>query len=244
MSAVWTESEAEEDDERVPLSAIIASPDFQVRDRLDAGTVRAYEAVMRGGGEFPPVLVARIEGTEGLFLLDGFHRVSAARRADLGSIPATILRLTAQEARWRAAEANLRNGLRLRSRRERRAVFDAYMAAKKYRKGKHGFKSLREIAADLGGLVTFTTIRNWLMADHPKLWASRYAGEDKGPAKADPRSFLEASAIKTAREAVGAIQAAQQAILDEKAREALAGKLRSLLREVTGEPPEEDDGDF
>lgn len=244
MTAVRTDSEAHEDLARVPLDAIIASPDFQVRDRLDTGTVRAYEAVMRGGGEFPPVLLAQIDGAAGLFLLDGFHRVSAARRADLGTIPAITLALTAQEARWRAAEANLRNGLRLRSRRERRAVFDAYMAAKRYRKGKHGFKSLREIAADLGGLVNFTTIRNWLIADHPKLWASRYAGEGKTAANFDAPSFLEAGAIKAAREALGTIRAAHQAIQDEKAREALAGDLERLLREVDGSAPGDDADDF
>lgn len=88
---------------------------LQVRERLDpANLARLCASDPR---EWPPLVVADQSGL--LLLLDGFHRLEAARRLGLSRLPAKIVRLDDGEAAGRllhliGAALNARHGLPLR----------------------------------------------------------------------------------------------------------------------------------
>lgn len=95
--------------EPVRLHLIAMDESLQVRKKLDLATVKRYAAAMEVHAEFPPVLLGRIG--DGLLLVDGWHRVSAARMAGREEIDAIITTMTHEEAVWAAAGANLKHGL-------------------------------------------------------------------------------------------------------------------------------------
>lgn len=220
----------------VPLQQIIASPAYQIREKLDGATVKRYATAMREGVRFPPVVLARIDGGEGLFLIDGHHRYRAAQRAGMRGLEAEIRDLTPSDAGWEAAKANLQNGLPLRKRKEVRAVFDAYMAARRYRKGPggRGIKSLREISADLGGIVSHSCVARWLKKDHRYLWDNHYRGEARHAeeGEVDHKAIRERHCLNAAREAIDTLGAALRSLSGEH-RE---GLLRDLDAIVRGDP--------
>jgi ParB-like chromosome segregation protein Spo0J len=77
MNTNWQRQDVDPDD-------IVVDPRFQSRVQLDEATVEEYAQAMRDGTDFPPIHVARIDGK--IYLLDGFHRFEAAKRAN-GLIP-------------------------------------------------------------------------------------------------------------------------------------------------------------
>jgi hypothetical protein len=101
----------------VPIARLIVDPTLQVRKQLNRETVRRYAEVLSQSENpewrFPPVEVAIVGGA--WYLTDGFHRIEAARVAGLAEIGAEARPAASiEEARWRAAVANLRHGLPLR----------------------------------------------------------------------------------------------------------------------------------
>lgn len=220
----------------VPLPQIIASTAYQIREKLDGATVKRYATAMRAGVRFPPVVLTRIDGGEGLFLIDGHHRYRAAQRAGMRGLEAEIRDLTPSDAGWEAAKANLQNGLPLRKRKEVRAVFDAYMAARRYRKGPggRGIKSLREISADLGGIVSHSGVARWLKRDHRHLWDHHFRGEagDAGDGAVDHKAIHERQCLNAAREAIDTLKAALRPL----PRESREGLLRDLDASLRGDP--------
>ena len=61
------------------------------------------------GGDWPPILVARCDGT----VIDGYHRVAAARSLGLGKVQAVLFDGTADEAFVEAVRRNVEHGLPL-----------------------------------------------------------------------------------------------------------------------------------
>lgn len=158
---------------QVALRDVLVNPEWQVRTRLDAPTVRRYADIMARGQDFPAIKVARIGGN--LFLVDGAHRMEAARQAGRIVIQAEIVDgLSEAEARWEAACANLSHGLPLKSK-EHRAVFRAFVKAGKHRKDRR-YLSYRDMAIELGGIRAHTTLRNWMKQDFPKI--AKAMGDD------------------------------------------------------------------
>lgn len=95
----------------------------QMRAELHAATVAEYAAEMSDGwGDFPPV-VACYDGAA-YWLVDGYHRLAAFRRArpDDAHIPASILAGDRRAAILHAAGANAQHGLRRSDADKRRAV--------------------------------------------------------------------------------------------------------------------------
>jgi hypothetical protein len=91
---------------------------FIVRDqRLDESTVTAYAEEPE---RLPPVEVWREPDTGQVYLLDGQHRVEAARRRRLAEIPITTFEGSRPEAEARARVANLWHGLPLTGSERRR----------------------------------------------------------------------------------------------------------------------------
>ncbi len=139
---------------------------WRLRKRTDPATTRRYADAMEAGAAFPPITVAVVDGAP--FLIDGWHRVAAAKGIGRRDIEAIIVDAPPEQHAWLAARENLKNGLPLR-RDESRAVFRAYIRAGQHRKSRKRLKSSREIASDLNGIRSHVTILKWIGQDFPKL---------------------------------------------------------------------------
>ena len=155
----------EDEPRTVRIAAILRDPRYQVRKRLDAATKKRYAEAFESGHPFPPVKIAQVEGR--LVLVDGWHRLSALESIGREAVEAVIVPATTREALWMAAEANLANGLPLKSG-EFRQVFKAYVRARRHVKRSGRSQSYREIASAIG--KSFMTIRRWMQKDFPKLF--------------------------------------------------------------------------
>src|SRR5215213_3637499 len=133
---------------RVLIADIIQDPLFQVREKLDRGTVTRYADAMKVGTELPPIAVMKVNGAP--MLIDGWHRVAAARRLGIGELVAIISKGSEDDLRWEAAKANLTHGLPLKKK-ELRPVFQAYVRSGQHRGRGKRVKSARDISKDLSG---------------------------------------------------------------------------------------------
>lgn len=80
----------------VEVADIVTRADWQVRFKMDAGTVKRYASAMRAGAAFPAVRIARIDGA--LYLVDGWHRLEAVRVNGESSVDAVVSDMTEAEA--------------------------------------------------------------------------------------------------------------------------------------------------
>jgi hypothetical protein len=152
---------------KVVISDLVRDPAFQVRAGLDEGTVIRYSNVLASDTEaLPSIRVALVEGA--LVVVDGWHRLAAHDRRGLTHIQAEIVEVTAREAQWLAASANLTHGLPL-AKAEIRTALKALIKARKHIPKPGMLLSYRDLAVLLGGVVQHTTVRNWMVKDHPKI---------------------------------------------------------------------------
>ena len=105
---------------KLNLDQITIDPAIQARAAMNLGVVAEYAAAMENGDVFPPIIAFR-EGCTYL-LADGFHRVEAARQAELETIEADIRDGGYREAFLYAVGANATHGLRRTNADKRRAV--------------------------------------------------------------------------------------------------------------------------
>jgi hypothetical protein len=179
---------------RVYLADLIIPQANQIRRALVPSAVARYADAMRAADSagaadsFPPVQVRMIPKADGRGsvpeLIVGFHRVAAARRAERTWLLAEVIEATDEEARWISARSNLAHGEPLKAK-EHREVFRAYVRAGQcFHPSKRGRparpKSSREIAAELHGLRSHTTIVNWMREDFPAIW-KQMGGENASP---------------------------------------------------------------
>jgi hypothetical protein len=94
----------------LPLGSIQFDADTQMRDGLNGDTVADYRDAMKGGAEFPP-LVVFFDGSA-YWLGDGYHRWHAAREADLASFACDVRQGSKRDAILHAVGANSGHGLR------------------------------------------------------------------------------------------------------------------------------------
>ena len=102
------------------LDDITVDPDIQTRAKISTTTVKEYADLMRTGTLLPPLVV--FADAHVYRLADGFHRLAAARRANLRCIAAEVRSGGRQEALRFALGANARHGLRRTNADKRRAV--------------------------------------------------------------------------------------------------------------------------
>jgi len=150
--------------QRVPIHDILRDDTLQVRAQVEPRVVRQYAEAMQAGAEFPPVTLAHIDGS--LYLVDGWHRVTAALTNNQYLIWADVSEMTFDEARWYAAKANTEHGLPLKAK-ELREVFRAFIETNRHMQGQR-MMPYREIAKRIG--KCFSTVRNWMKADYPRLF--------------------------------------------------------------------------
>lgn len=221
----------------VEISQLALDPEFQMRRKLDAGTVKKYENVYKSGKQMPPVKVARVAGV--LILVDGWHRVEALTRLGVPRVDAEVTETTREQALWMAARANLEHGLPLKTK-ELREVFRTFIKAKQHMLPRGRLKSYRDIGTELG--KPQSTIYAWMKKDFPNI-AAKMAGEEAfkgagglqdaatGPSPLEPamdalKALLKAfqgtsdpehrgAILKAARQVVGEMEASQNWKVDE-----------------------------
>lgn len=224
--------------EPVRLHLIAMDESLQVRKKLDSATVKRYAAAMSMHAEFPPILLGRIG--DGLLLVDGWHRVSAARMAGREEIDAIITTMTHEEAEWAAAGANLKHGLPLKSA-ELLAVFKAYVKAGEYKTGRK-LKSYRQIAEDLQGQVAHTTARLWMEKHFKKIYEAIGDKARSGNGEAtQPSISRNAHYAAEAAYAVDNVSALATLITDPGSRYTLIKRLEEVLSRMKELPHEEAD---
>lgn len=214
----------------VRLDDLVTVPDYQIRKRTDPGTVARYAGFLRAGAELPPVKVGMIDGA--LVLLDGFHRVEAHRKAGRWEIAAEIVATNAREAKWLAAEANMKHGLPLK-RSELRGAFRAFVHAGRHLDARRRVLSLREMAQGCG-VGSHNTVRSWLEKDFPRIYRQLRTEYPQGGGlrRAPGRTLAE-----IAEESIRAAVAAARGVPDEDERARLALALRQAAAEVENPSP-------
>lgn len=85
---------------------------LQIRTDMDSQVVKEYAGLMdkEGGNPLPPIQV--VKDGDNYWLVDGFHRVYAARAAGKDTIEAEVLEGDLNQAAWLAVAANKTHGLR------------------------------------------------------------------------------------------------------------------------------------
>lgn len=89
---------------KLPITNIRLDPGLQPRNELIADAIQQYAEDMRNGDIFPPVKVISVHGTN--YLVSGWHRVLAAKRADIDAVDCEIVPGSYEDALWLAAESN------------------------------------------------------------------------------------------------------------------------------------------
>jgi hypothetical protein len=166
----------------VSISDIATRKDWQVRFKIDRGTVQRYATAYRSGGKLPPIKLAKIGGT--LVLVDGWHRLEAVKFNGGARIEAEVIEATDQDAQWLAASANLQHGRPLKKK-ELRNAFRAYVRSGQHRQRRR-YRSYREIADDLANNVSYSTIRNWMKADFRHIFRALAVEGQAKPEDFDP----------------------------------------------------------
>lgn len=222
----------------VALRDLVLDHSLQIRRRTDPGTVTRYCDAMLAGAEFPPIIVARVNGAP--LLIDGWHRTAAAADAGKESLSAVIVEAREDELRWLAADFNLRHGRPL-SRAEAREVFRAYVTAGRHRKSRRRTKSSREIVRDLNGLRTHHTILQWMRQDFPSVWRQMIRSEDEprhdgGTPKNESATMQERLATDVLDYLNGA-RATMAAIEDPEARGRMIAEAEQVVEEMRKQRP-------
>jgi hypothetical protein len=220
----------------VELERITKDERFQVRKvknghRTRFHTIRSYESAIRAGIDLPPVTLVRVDGV--LYLADGWHRTEAHRRAGEHRLRATIVHAdTLEEAEWIAARGNLGHGLPL-TRGEQVEVFKRYVRAGHHRTGRR-FKSYRDIARELGGMRSYTTIRNWTRRYFPAVYRAMGGEGDERPFEpekltlAKQQEHLRATAVAALKEARNVLPG----IKCPEVRGELVAEAEAIVREI------------
>lgn len=222
--------ETSEEATSLPIEGILRLAEYQARTATDRTTVLRYASAMRSGAPFPPVTVANVEGA--LVLVDGFHRVEAYQNTGASMVLARVVTATPAEARWMAAEANMRHGKPL-SRRELRGAFRAFIRAGKHLTPRRRLIPLRQLARDFGA-VAHTTLRNWLIADFPAI-ARKYAGEGAGGSRGTAPD--QPNMLRVAEEHLAQAGTASAALATPVERGTILLRLEELMRRVQAAGP-------
>ncbi|MDF0496178.1 hypothetical protein [Bradyrhizobium yuanmingense] len=211
----------------VPIADIAIRADWQVRDQISEALVREYITHYVHGANMPPVRLADIGGA--LVLMDGWHRLLAQKQLGRDVVEATTEVLSEMEAQWQAALANSYNGARLNRQSEKRRVFELYMRQGRNRVGRLGLKSYREIAKDLGGLASKSSIENWMKKMFPKIAAKMRSGREDNAGASDPRRPLNTAEVRVREALTLAIAEARGVACLGKRRALVHGFAKALL---------------
>ena len=131
----------------LPLAEITLSDDLKVREPDTAVIAKYAKAYADTPEGFPPVKVAQIKGA--YYLVDGWHRYFAAKKAGLDSLPVLNAKLSQPQAAAEAAKANTKHGRGVSGDAEKARIIEMYFSDPS-----NLVKSVRAIAGDLPGIVS------------------------------------------------------------------------------------------
>lgn len=213
------------------LDRLVLDKDFQFRNGTAPATVNQYSEAMAAGSEFPPISIAMVNGVA--VVVDGWHRVEAARKNGLSTIKGIVEVMTRSEARFRATMANLKNGLPLKPKERNaalRAALAIYIQGRRHLKGRAGVKSFEEISRDLGSHVDRGTVRRWIERLHPKTYAKCWAKEvSPGAGGFQELDEVDNSFVTTVGTSLDNALAAFQGIDCHDDRKAMVSKVEAML---------------
>jgi hypothetical protein len=207
------------------IADLLCVPEFQFRSKLNTAAIKRYAKSMERGAVFDPIKVAMVDGVA--MVVDGFHRIAATKRRGCGTINAEVVTATREEAAWLAARANLANGLPVKAR-DMRPIFGAYVRARENRNGRR-LKSYRDMATDLSGWVSASTLRTWMRRDFPALYRRMGKENDHASGGCHPRKA--AAGASFAAITMDALENASTAFAAVKGEEA-RGKVIQRTEEV------------
>jgi len=211
----------------VNVEDLVLDHEYQSRFSLDQGAVKKYAEAMKAGAEFPPITIGKVNGAP--VVIDGWHRVTAARKIGRTTLPAILVENPEHELGWLAAEANLKHGVPLK-RGELRNVFRAYVRAGQHKTGRRRIKSSREISSDLHGLISHTCVINWMREDFPAIWKQMARRDEEPRAEGGlPQIDPEERRLAAVRQATGEIIANARGITDPLRRGEIVTDLRQAL---------------
>ncbi len=221
----------------------IDEPRFQSRNDISGEAVETYAQSYENGADMPPVDIALLDDGR-LYLIDGFHRCRARMRlgAARGVIDAVLHKnLSEADARLFSIKENMKNGLPLRSRRDREKAFAIYVETGRCRYPNGMLKSYREIAEELTFLGK-DTARRYMSSLFPEIarqLSNRYGEPEAGPLE-DSSSKTELpekstapallKSLKRTGERAAAIATDESALLYERQLLALLNASRARWR--------------
>lgn len=157
----------------VLINDFVVSDVVQVREKLDKEIVSRYMVVLASDpNAMPPITLARIpvadaDGSTLLHLVDGFHRVAAAKQIGITQMKAFVIDVgSINEALWRACKANVTHGLHMSARHIRKG-FRAFINAGLNVRDNGTLLSYADIKASFCCVKSRQTICNWMNADFP-----------------------------------------------------------------------------
>lgn len=233
----------------VSFAALMLDPDMQIRRTgTDPRTVKRYGREMAAGAEFPPPVVVPVDpqdATRGYILIDGWHRVEAMQSRGRKEATVKVLANETDRRRWKwlAATANLRHGRPL-SRSDCRECFRAYVRAGEAREsGRRGYvKSARQMARELGGIVSHPTLLKWMRADFPRTYARMDSKERKtveNPTANFGMTDTNEDIARVASAGFDQVRAAFNGLAAQEWRDVVVREAQQLVKELVATLPKD-----
>lgn len=146
-----------------PVENVRERQDYQVRaGGLSAQHVNALARAMDSDGDLEPIKIAKVGKAH--YVVDGFHRLAAARKLRWSTISANVATMSAEEARDFALLSNTKHGKRL-GRHDKARLFEQYLAQAKHLDADGVVKASRVIQVELNHIYSHETIRTKLKAE-------------------------------------------------------------------------------
>ena len=162
----------------ISLEDIHPGRKFQVRSQLlNHEQVHRYAESMAHGARFPPVLIGQIG--QSYYVLDGFHRLEAAKHTGRTEVRARVAKMTARDATAYAIDANVTNGLPFNYD-DRETIFKLYCKARLHLAKGNTVKPSRVIADELRHSMG-TTLDHKTVLSYLKNYATAPFNPEKSP---------------------------------------------------------------
>lgn len=211
------------------LDTFEVDPTIQPRPFLSRDAVKRYAQVYRNDPQgMPPVKLGRLPDGRTI-LIDGFHRVAAARDVGHTRLRAETIATTAEIAPWLAVEANIRNGVPI-PRRQKREVFKRFVQAGQNRLPDGSLMSSRAIAAALR-VGSHSSMLNWMKQHFPSTYREMIGSGEEEPEEynVEPFDHLRDQALADVSWAQMQLSAAITKARNHVSDEELAASIRGAL---------------
>ena len=197
-------------------------------------TVTRYATMLRQGMTPPPISVGLLEGRP--VVLDGWHRIEAAESVGQQEITAKLFKVTLPEALRIAATANLGHGVPL-SRKDLRAALNKLLDGGAHKKRGGGYRTYKDLAADLGNTLSVSTVWAWVKRDRPRIAAAMGGGSKEGAAPEPAGVTSEELAVSAFRNGLVDALAAAPGVRRQKNRQAMVAALEEAIVRVKRNAP-------